>query len=105
MMIRKPLRLNGVDHTAPSLDLCIRIDAGHAGIAAARCRHRRGFRDQQAGRRGALAIIFCVQRPWRETRPICAHPRQWSHHDAMGKPVGPDLKRRKQTREIHLPGP
>jgi len=60
------LGMHRVDDAAPALDLLLRIDAGCAGIAASARHDRRGFRDDQAMRRGALRVIFRVQRPRRE---------------------------------------
>jgi hypothetical protein len=61
------LGMNRIDDIPPSLDLLFRIDAGRGGVAASRRHHGRGLGDDQTARRGALAIIFRVQRPRRET--------------------------------------
>src|SRR5579859_5874610 len=95
------LGVYGVDHTAPSLDLRLRIDAGNAGIATAGHHDGRGFRNQQTARRGALRIVFGVERSRRETQSFRPHSCQWRHHDTMLEPVRADLKRRKQTRKVH----
>jgi hypothetical protein len=87
------LGMHGIDHAAPSFHLRLRIDAGHAGIAAPRHGDRRRFRDQQTAGRGALAIIFRIERPRHETQSFGAHSCQRRHHHAMAEPVRTDLKR------------
>jgi hypothetical protein len=85
--------VHGIDDVPPAPDLRFRIDAGRAGIAAS-CRHdRRGLGDDQAARRGALAVIFTVQRPRGKARSFRPHPGQGRHCDAMLEPVRTDLQR------------
>ena len=96
------LGMNRIDDAPPTPDLLIGIDAGGRRIAASRHHDRRGLGDNQAARRGALTVIFGIERARREARSLRPHPRQWRHHHAMLQPIGADLKRRKQRRKIHL---
>jgi hypothetical protein len=76
------LGMNGVDDLAPSLDLLFRPDAGYVGIG-----------DDQSARRGALGVVFHVQRPRREARLFRPHARQGRHHDAVLQVIRTDLQR------------
>ncbi len=97
------LGMNGVGDLSPAFDLLIRIDAGGGRISAPGRRHRRGFGDDQAARRGALPVIFRVQGPRRKTGSLRPHPRQRRHHDAVLQKTGPDLQRRKQGTAHDIP--
>jgi hypothetical protein len=93
--------VNGLDHFAPARDLLLGMDAGHAGTAEARFRHRRGFGNKQPARRRALRVILGVERPRRERGFCRPHPRQRSQCEAMLELIGADLERRKQRWIIH----
>jgi hypothetical protein len=57
------LGVDGINDLAPTFDLLVRPDAGHAGIAEGSRRDRRGLGNDQPALRGALRIIFGVERP------------------------------------------
>ena len=83
--------VHGIDHLAPALDLRLGIDAGFAGAAERSRGHRGGFGDEQAARRGALRVIFGVERPRRQRRFFRAHARQRRQREAMLELIGTDL--------------
>jgi hypothetical protein len=83
--------MNRIDDFSPSIDLLRRIDAGHAGTAKSRGRHRRSLRNDQPARRRALRVIFGVQWPRRERRLFRPHAREGRHHQAMPELIRPDL--------------
>ncbi len=96
------LGVNGIDHLSPARDLLLGINPGDAGTAETRRRHRRGFGDQQSARRGALGVIFGIQRQWRQTRLLRPHPGQRRQYQTMFELIATDFERRKQRWIIHL---
>jgi hypothetical protein len=90
---RPALGVDRIDDLAPTLDLLLGIDAGHAGAAKAGRDHRRSLGDDQAARRGALRVVLRIQRPRRERRFCRAHPRQRRHRQAVLELIGTDLER------------
>jgi len=95
------LGVHRIRHLAPAGDLRVGIDARRRRIAAAVREHRRGFGDEQAALRRALAVIFGVERPRRKALALGPHARQRRHRDAMRKLVRTDLQRPKQRFEFH----
>jgi len=85
------LGVNGIDHLAPAGDLLFGVNAGHPGIAKTGRHHRRRLGDQQSTWRGALGVIFGVERPRRQRRPRRPHPCQRRQHDAVLEVVRTDL--------------
>src|ERR1700732_2219028 len=85
------LGMDGIDDFPPSLDLLLRVDAGHAGAAKSRRNHRRALGNDQPARGTTLRISVAVQRPWRETGLFSQQRGQRRHPDAMTEPIGTDL--------------
>src|SRR5438132_5527792 len=96
------LGVDGIDHLAPAGYLRLRIDAGRGWIAAAMREHGRRLGDEQAALRGALAVIFAVERPRRKALPLGPHPGERRHRDAVRNLVRTDLQRFEQRLEFHV---